>query len=129
MTEFAGTIASDVSNEIPPFEVNDLRSAMAEAELEDIIDELVEAFLEDAPSRMEAIGAAVYSANTDEIRATAHAYKSAAASMGAKQLADLLRQLEVAGAQGEGPRAAALLPQVKTSHDIVVTRLKDEFQT
>jgi HPt (histidine-containing phosphotransfer) domain-containing protein len=116
-----------VRTDIGPFEVAEFRKAMAEAELEDIIDELVEAFLEDAPARMSAIETAVAVTAAEEIRYAAHAYKSSAASMGAKQLADLLRQLELAGSEGDSARAAALLPEVLDAHESVVVQLTEHF--
>lgn len=127
MTDIVETIDRRVGNEIAPFVVDDLRRSMAEAEIEDMIDELVEAFLDDAPSRMETISASVESAVGEDIRAAAHAYKSAAASIGARQLADLLLKLEVAGNEGDCARGATLLPLVRAAHDTVVTRLREEF--
>jgi hypothetical protein len=73
---------------------------------------------------METIGASVELAVGEDIMASAHAYKSAAASIGAVQLADLLRKLELAGAKGDCAHAAALLPHVRVAHDTVVTRLR-----
>ncbi len=128
MTDTAGTVTNDVSNEMASFEVADFRRAMAEAELEDIIDELVEAFLEDAPIRMGAIQSAVEASAPEEVRSSAHAYKSAAASMGATQLAELLRQLEVSGAEGDSSRSASLLIAARAAHDTVVARLIGEFR-
>ena len=129
MTDIAGTMDDGIADALAPFEVDDLRRVLEEVELADIIDELVEAFLDDAPARMDAIGAAVESAVHDQIRTTAHAYKSAAASMGARRLADLLRQLELAGAEGDDVRAAALLPVVRVAHDTVVGRLREAFES
>ena len=128
MTDTAGTVTNDVSNEMASFEVADFRRAMAETELEDIIDELVEAFLEDAPIRMGAIQSAVEASAPEEVRSSAHAYKSAAASMGATQLAELLRQLEVSGAEGDSSRSASLLIAARAAHDTVVARLIGEFR-
>lgn len=111
----------------PPIDLPEFRREMAEAELEDIVDELVGAFLEDAPTRMVAIESAVAGGVGDDIRFAAHAYKSAAASMCAKHLADLLRQLETAGAEGETALAERLLPQVKSEHEETMVLLQSEF--
>ncbi len=127
MTNTVGSIDVGSNNDIAPFQVADLRRVMADADLEDIIDDLVEAFLDDAPVRMQNIGMSVEAASSKEIRTAAHAYKSAAASIGAEQLAELLRRLEVAGAEGDCTRAAALLPLVRVAHDTVVARLREEF--
>jgi HPt (histidine-containing phosphotransfer) domain-containing protein len=124
MTDAPDTVGIQGNEEIAPFEVEHLRRTMAEAELEDILDELVQVFLEDAPSRMAAIDSAVRAASRDDIKNSAHAYKSAAASMGAWQLSDLLRQLESAGAEGDESRAEALLSKVRIAHDSVVATLQ-----
>ena len=127
MTNIAETVVSEVQNEFPAFEVDDLRRTLADAELDDIVDELVEAFLDDAPSRMAAIESAVAATSSDDVRTTAHAYKSAAASMGARQLAEFLRQMEIAGSSGDTARASALLPMVRAAHESVVAPLRHEF--
>lgn len=127
MREPVEGVEGEMISAIAPFEVIDLRRTLAEADLEDIIDELVDAFLGDAPFRMDAIASAVESGKGDQVRATAHAYKSAAASIGAGQLAELLRLLEMAGAAGDKTKAAVLLPQVLAAHDTVVSCLQEEF--
>jgi HPt (histidine-containing phosphotransfer) domain-containing protein len=127
MSDMTRVRAGEASEIGPPIDISHFRREMAEAELEDIVDELVEAFLEDAPGRMVAIETAVGSARTDDIRFAAHAYKSGAASMYAKRLADLLCQLESAGSEGDSGRAAELLPVVRAEHDATLALLSAEF--
>lgn len=110
-----------------PIDLAEFKHAMALADLEDIIDELVATFLDDAPARMVAIEAAVESNNAEKIRSASHAYKSSAANMHAKQLAALLNQLESAGIDADSARAANLLPAVRVAHDAAVTELREHF--
>ena len=127
MTHTARTEASEVGRGLP-IDLAEFRRAMSLAELEDIIDELVETFLDDAPGRMGGIEAAVLSALAEETRLAAHAYKSSAANMYAKHLADLLAQLESAGMEGDTARATELLPEVQVAHDATVAQLKEQFK-
>jgi HPt (histidine-containing phosphotransfer) domain-containing protein len=106
----------------------EFRLAMREAELEDIIEDLVEAFLQDAPGRITAIESAVQSGDAESIRLAAHAYKSSAATMYAHQLAGLLRLMELAGGEGDADRATSLLPQVKQAHDAIMDQLRGELK-
>ncbi len=81
MTTSSSTSDCADDQQCQPINLAEFRSAMAELELEDILDELVETFLSDAPGRMSAIESAVKSSAADEIRTAAHAYKSATANM------------------------------------------------
>ncbi len=129
MTGMINSDASEVARCNDPIDIVELRREMAAAELEDIVEELVEAFLEDAPGRMGAIETAVETAVGQEIRFAAHAYKSSAASIYAKNLADLLFQLESAGSEGDSTRAADLLPRLRAEHNATMAQLQKEFPT
>jgi len=107
----------------PAIDMAAFRQDMREQDLEELVDELVEAFVGDAPARFEAVATAIQSAEADSIRTTAHAYKSAAATMRAVRLADLLRQTEAAARDGDVGRAAELLPQLQTEHEAVLAQL------
>jgi len=112
------------ATEGPAIDIAAFRQDMREQDLEELVDELVEAFVGDAPARFEAIATAILAAEADSIRTTAHAYKSAAATMQAVRLADLLQQTEAAARDGNVGRAAELLPQLKTEHEAVLAQLR-----
>jgi HPt (histidine-containing phosphotransfer) domain-containing protein len=107
----------------PPIDVAEFYGAMHEAGLAEIITELIETFLEDAPSRFEAVVAAVEGADAEKIRAAAHAYKSPATYMRAHELAGLLHEIEVAGEHGDATRASDLLPYLRQNHEATVGQL------
>ena len=117
----------DATQARPQIDMGEFRRAMREAELEDIIEDLIEAFLQDAPGRITAIDSAVHSGDAEAIRFAAHAYKSSAATMYAHQLAGLLRLLELAGGEGDADRATNLFPQVKEAHDAIMEQLRGEL--
>ena len=107
-----------------PIDLDDFRREMREQDLEELVEEIVDAFVEDAPGRMEALNAAVSSSEADTIRSAAHAYKSAAATMRANRLAELLQQTEAAAREGNVSTPAELLPQVQQEHDAAMAQLQ-----
>jgi len=94
-----------------------LRKELAEAGAEEILWELVETFAADAPFRMEAIDSALQSGSGRQIRSAAHAYKSSAGTMKARDLAALLLDLEQAGNERDFARALALQPPIREAHE------------
>ena len=59
----------------------------------------------------------------------AHAYKSAAATIRAKNLAELLNQIERAGSSGDVRQARELIDQVRSESDSVLEFLAVPTQT
>jgi HPt (histidine-containing phosphotransfer) domain-containing protein len=53
----------------------------------------------------------------------AHAFKSAAGTIGARRLADLLKQVEAAGRSGEAAKAVGLLELVLQEYQAVLDYL------
>ena len=67
---------------------------------EDFIGELIDAFLEDAPSMLEAMRAALESTDVESFRRNAHSLKSNANTFGAMELGELAKELEAMGRDG-----------------------------
>ena len=107
----------------PPVDLDGFRQDMKDQDLEDLVDELVETFVGDAPARMDALQTAVDSGDPETIRCSAHAYKSAATTMRASRLAGLLQETEAAAREGDPARPIELLPQVQTEHEAVLAQL------
>lgn len=63
----------------------------------DFIGELVQAFLEDAPSQIAQMQSALTGQDTESFRRAAHTLKSNAATFGATDLSGLARELEMLG--------------------------------
>ena len=61
---------------------------------EDFINELIDAFLEDAPNMIAEMQAAMSSQNVESFRRNAHSLKSNANTFGATELAVLAKELE-----------------------------------
>jgi PAS domain S-box-containing protein len=97
------------------------RDSMREAGVEDAVDEMLRVFLTDATPRMLAIDEAVASGTPDAVGKAAHAYKSAAGTLRALRLAELLREMELAGGRGDVKRIGELLSPLREEHKRVAS--------
>jgi CheY-like chemotaxis protein len=99
------------------------RRDMKEAGAEDTADEILGVFAQNLPERLAALDAGVSAADGPRIARAAHAFRSPAATIGAKSLADLLQEIESAAGTGAldavqtafarlGPEVAALHTQL-----------------
>ena len=64
---------------------------------EDFINELIDAFLEDAPNMIDAMQTALVAKDVESFRRNAHSMKSNANTFGATELAALAKELETMG--------------------------------
>jgi HPt (histidine-containing phosphotransfer) domain-containing protein len=67
------------------------------------VDELVDTFIEDASTQLEALRAAAETEDADAAVRPAHSLKSNSVNVGATMLADLSRSIELDGRTGEIP--------------------------
>src|SRR5207244_2565076 len=91
-----------------PVDLEHFRRTMREAGAEEAVDSILDTFLETAPERLAVLGAAVARDEAAGIAAAAHAFKSAAGSIGARALASLLSDAERAARAGHGSGARGL---------------------
>jgi CheY-like chemotaxis protein/HPt (histidine-containing phosphotransfer) domain-containing protein len=117
-----GARTADQPPRPPPTPVNltEFRRAMREAGMEETVETILGVFLEDATERLTALESAVQAGDADGIRMAAHAFRSAAATVRATNLAELLHQVEIAGQANDLGRAADLLQQVREEKAAVV---------
>jgi CheY-like chemotaxis protein/HPt (histidine-containing phosphotransfer) domain-containing protein len=106
-----------------PVNLAEFRRVLREAGIEETVDRILGVFAEDAPVRMAVLEGAVAGGQGGEIRMAAHAYKSAAATIRAENLAELLSQIEHAGSAGDVHHAAELIGQVRNESDSVLSYL------
>ena len=64
---------------------------------EDFINELIDTFIEDAPTMIAEMKSALEGDDADTFRRAAHSMKSNAATFGANELAELAKELEMLG--------------------------------
>jgi PAS domain S-box-containing protein len=84
-----------------PVDLDAFRHEMRAAGAEEAVDPVLDTFLQSAPERVAALTTALAAGTAPEIERAAHAFKSASATIGAKVLATLLQQMEVAGKAGD----------------------------
>jgi PAS domain S-box-containing protein len=75
--------------------------------------ELLDAFLEDAPTQIAALRGAIERGDAEETRRAAHTLKSNAATFGAQSLSELCRELETLGRRGDLGAAPGLLERAE----------------
>jgi PAS domain S-box-containing protein len=99
------------------------RQSMRAAGAEDAVPAILRTFTATAPARLADLEAAVAGRDGVDIQRAAHAYKSAAATIGAKDLAERLSDLEGAARAGTLNLAAAALENIRAAHAAVLSAL------
>ena len=94
----------------------------------DVLTELIDLFLDDAPARIAAVRNATRGGDAGALRRAAHALKGSAANQGAVRLATISADLEHVGQRGTVDGAAAVGRELEREYDRVVTALRAERQ-
>jgi CheY-like chemotaxis protein/HPt (histidine-containing phosphotransfer) domain-containing protein len=111
--------SGQVERPVDPVNLTEFRRMMREAGIEGTANKIFTVYLEDAPERMNTLEEATSARDGQKIRMAAHAFKSAAATIRAENLAELLNHVEKAGELGDVDKATELLPQVRAEADSV----------
>ena len=107
----------------PPVNIQEFRDTLREAGVEDAVESMLNAFLHDAPGRMDDLESAILTEDAEQVFTAAHAFKSTYATIGARRLADLLKQVEAAGRAGDTTNCRALLDPVVREYQAVLDYL------
>lgn len=86
---------------------------------EEMLRQLVEVFVEDMPSQLEAIGKAVGDNDANGLRLSAHLFKGSVSNFGAVLLTEKALELEVKGRNEKLDGAKALFEKLKEEADIL----------
>jgi CheY-like chemotaxis protein len=105
-------------------DIDGFRRTMREAGAEDAVPAILETFRSTAPARMTDLATAVAAANADQIQRAAHAYKSAAATVGAGELARLLGDVEAAARAGGVALTGDTLDRIRAAHEAVLADIE-----
>ena len=97
----------DQSQEAPA-DLDAFRREMRDAGVEEAVDAILDTFVQSAGERITALTAALASGELLAIKRAAHAFKSAAGTIGAKRLAALLQELETIAEAGDVAQARAM---------------------
>jgi two-component system sensor histidine kinase/response regulator len=84
-----------------------------------LLDRVLQAYLDDTPTHLRALGQAIANGNTAHMRKTAHSLKSSSANIGADALAQRCRDMEQLGRNDTTAGAAVLLAEMERSFQAV----------
>ena len=90
--------------------------------------QLIELYLEDAPSLLAAMDKALTQTNAAQLQSAAHTLKSSSASLGAMNLSKLCEQLEMLGHTGTTAGAREIITRVESEYERVKSALQLECQ-
>src|SRR5882762_8566106 len=85
----------------PPVDLEGFRATLREAGAEQALYSIIDTFVRQAPDRLAALAGAVAGGTGDEIAKAAHVYRGASATIGARELAELLERIETSARAGE----------------------------
>jgi len=94
----------------------------------EIVAEMIDCYLEDAPKLMQAIATAIAQADAIALRRAAHNLKSSSATLGATNLSNLCQELEVISRRGDTESVRDKLPQLEAEFARVKGALQLELQ-
>jgi HPt (histidine-containing phosphotransfer) domain-containing protein len=87
---------------------------------------ILDTFLRHTPERLAALATAAASGSGIEIAKAAHVFRGAAATIGARQLAELLERVETTGRAGELEEARDYFEQVSPIAHSVIEYLRQQ---
>ncbi len=94
----------------------------------DVLTELIDLFLDDAPARIAAVRNATRDGDAGALRRAAHALNGSSANLGAVRLAAISAELEQVGQRGTVNGAATVGLELKREYDRVAIALRAERQ-
>src|SRR5437764_279959 len=89
----------------PPVDLEGFRTMLREAGAEEALYSILDTFLRHAPERVATLATAVASGSDVDVAKAAHVFRGAAATIGARELAELLERVETTARAGELERA------------------------
>src|SRR5438128_395999 len=108
----------------PPVDLAAFRRTMQEAGAEEAVAGILATFASSLPQRLEALAEATGGQDPEPIQRAAHAFKSAAATIGARRLAQLLEEMEASARGGDVVRAQSALQEVRSEALIVLDHVR-----
>jgi len=91
----------------------------------EFVGELIDTFLEDAPSLLDSLGSTLAAQDTEGFRRAAHSLKSNGASLGAMSFSASAKELEMMGKAGDLNGAEPKVERLRAEFDQVIQALKD----
>ncbi|HEV8380017.1 MAG TPA: response regulator [Gemmatimonadales bacterium] len=110
----------------PPVDLEGFRTTLREAGAEQALYSIVDTFVRQAPDRLAALAGAVASGSAAEIAKTAHVYRGASATIGARALAELLERVETTARAGDLEQARETFERVSPIAHAVTDYLRQQ---
>ena len=120
-----GATAAATTAHAAPVDLDQFRQTMREAGAEEAVDPILDTFLDAAPQRLAELSAAGARDDSAAIAAVAHAFKSAAGSIGARALASRLDEAEQTARAGDLTSARARVAAARAEAETVIAYLKE----
>jgi len=93
---------------------------------EDLADEILDVFMDDAPRKITAIKKAINNGDTLSVQNEAHALKGASANIGALALQKTAYQIEIAGGEKDLDKSLSLIQKISDQfEELKKVALKD----
>src|SRR5438093_8740134 len=103
----------------PPVDLEGFRTTLREAGAESALYSIIDTFVRQAPDRLAGLATAVASGTGNDIVKAAHVYRGAAATIGARELAELLERVETSARAGEIEQAKEAFESVSSiAHNV-----------
>ncbi len=107
-----------------PVALDEFFHMMREAGVADKADETLAVYLRDTPTRMNLLESAIRHADSVQVESISHSLRSAAGSIHAQALAELLEQMEKAGKSGDLEGGARLMKEIHEKYAAVQAALR-----
>jgi len=120
----AGGAAREADSPLDPRALDAIRALNPERGAQ-LVARVVQAFLDSAPSQLEALARAVRAGDGGALRGEAHSLKSSSANLGATRLAALARDLEACGREGRLEGTAPLVERARREFERVRASLTE----
>src|SRR5213594_2040653 len=110
----------------PPVDLEGFRATLREAGAEQALYSIVDTFVRQAPNRLAALAAATATGAGPEMAKAAHVFRGASATIGARELAELLERIETSARAGEIQEAQDVFERVSPIAHSVIDYLRQE---
>ena len=90
----------------------------------DVLAQVLNLFLAEAPLRMDRLRNALAAGNIEEVRRAAHSLRGGAGNIGARRLSEVCRQFEAQGKSGDLAGSAALVNALGVEFDKVEVEIR-----
>ncbi len=109
----------------PPVDLDGFRAAMRDVGADEIVEQILTVYVEEAKKLFSSLSAAVSSGDVETIRASAPTLKSSSDNIWASDLAGLLQHLEIAAQEGDLSGAIQLFDRVRPMYEAVIAYLAE----